>query len=71
MTTSGGGIRSIDCPECAEGIDISVPYSAEIVSVITHPQTDEHEVARTEIDRPRENEIQCGNAHTVSIRYDW
>lgn len=70
-TTRDGGILNIECPECKDHIETSLPYDAEIASIITNPQNKEHNLDRTAMQRPREHQRQCANAHTLSILYDW
>lgn len=66
-----GGITTVECPECSDAVTTALPHYAEVVSVITNPQNNEHDIGSNEIERPRENQIQCGNEHTLSILYDW
>lgn len=66
-----GGITTVKCPECSGAVATALPQYAEIVSIITNPQNNEHEIGSSEIERPRENQIQCDNGHTLSILYDW
>ncbi|WP_449404329.1 hypothetical protein [Halapricum desulfuricans] len=71
MTTEDGGITSVECPECSDNVDVTLPWSANIVSIIVQPQTKEHDLDRTAIERPREHQTSCVNGHILSILYDW
>ena len=71
MTVGGGGLTSVTCPKCSDDVETSLPHNAEVVSIITNPQGEEHDADSTSIERPRTQQIQCANAHTVSILYDW
>lgn len=66
-----GGIMSVKCPECSTKVGISLACCANIESIIAHPQSREHTIDRAAINRPREHQIQCANAHTISILYGW
>ena len=70
-TTRGGGILSTKCPECSDDVEVSLPCCADILSIIVNPQNEEHDTDKALIERPREHQTQCANAHTLSILYDW
>ena len=71
MNTEDGGLTSVECPDCSCDVNVGLPRSATIVSVIAHPQNAAHDAESAEIERPRTNQTQCANGHTVSILYDW
>lgn len=71
MDTENGGLTNVECPDCSCDVNVSLPRSADIVSVIAHPQNGAHDTDRTESERTRENQTQCTNGHTVSILYEW
>lgn len=62
---------SVDCTECSDNIFFDLPASAEVKSVVVHPQTQDHDVDESEIERSRENQKTCTAGHTVSVLYDW
>ena len=65
------GIKTVNCPQCSTSISVSLPLSAKIETITTAKEDNSREFDASDLDRPRENQWQCPDGHTVEVLYDW
>jgi hypothetical protein len=64
---------NIECPECSEAVELSLPMHSKITSITAAKDEQEHNVDENKYDRLRHNvrECPCSRNYILSICYDW